>query len=474
MMKYDEEKVIMVVGSGLTGLMCSLKLKLLNLKKQIIIIERNSKIGGLYSGLTKISGIDFDHGMHLIYTSSNKEIDELYTKILPKKDWHIYEGNKKDIAGIYYNGALQEYSQYIDLRTHPLNKIKEYVESFNSNLKKANKKKFTNALEYLNSQFGKKIVNKIHRPILKRLFGKSLDKLALLATKSPPLDRIILFDTSIMLKLMKSKKLRARVAFPDQLNLPAIRENNQKGMYPKKFGMTHFIKKFEKLLKSLNIEILTSTNILSIETDKNNITKVNLVTNNSKKRVVKVDRILWTAGWLGIAKLLNIDTSDLPFEKGPEVIYLNIIFDKPIETGTLYHFFCYEEGFITHRVTNYNNYCPASSKKGKFPISVEIWPSKNLKLGGSKITEKKLLKIAIKELNQFGVINSNYKVVDVKVENGVTNFPMPSLTNENSLDKIRQRVKNKKIANIKIAGVTAEKGLFYLPETLNDAFSKLR
>jgi len=51
---------------------------------------------------------------------------------------------------------------------------------------------------------------------------------------------------------------------------------------------------------------------------------------------------------------------------------------------------------------------------------------------------------------------------------------MPSLTNANSLSKIRQRVKNKRIGNIKIAGVMAEKGLFFLPETLNDAFSKLR
>ena len=90
MMKYDEEKVIMVVGSGLTGLMCSLKLKLLNLKKQIIIIERNSKIGGLYSGLTKISGIDFDHGMHLIYTSNNN---------LSKTDeWTQLDQVRKDIS----------------------------------------------------------------------------------------------------------------------------------------------------------------------------------------------------------------------------------------------------------------------------------------------------------------------------------------------------------------------------------------
>lgn len=473
-MKYDDEKLIMVVGSGLTGLMCALKLKLLNLKKTIIIIERESKIGGLYSGLSKISGIDFDHGMHLIYTSCNKEIDDLYKKILPLKEWHIYEGNKKDIAGIFYNGSLQEYSQYIDLRSHPLKDQKTYTKSFYSSVKNAKNKKFSNALEYLDNQFGKKIVNKIHGPILKRLFGISLDKLDLISTRSPPLDRIILFDTEPMLKLMKSKKLRARIAFPDQLNLPPIRENDQKGMYPKKFGMTHFIQKFENLLKSLNIEILTNTNISSIETVKNKIINVNLVINNLKKRTIKIERILWTAGWPGIAKLLNVDISDLRFDKGPQIIFLNIVFDKPIDTGSLYHFFCYDEGFITHRVTNYNNYCPASSKVGKFPVSIEIWPSKNLKLSSSKISEKKLLKIALNELKQFGVIDSSYKVVDAKMESDVTNFPMPSLTNANSLSKIRQRVKNKRIGNIKIAGVMAEKGLFFLPETLNDAFSKLR
>ena len=57
----------------------------------------------------------FDHGMHLIYTTTNELIDKYIFECFDEEEWNILEGNSKDIAGVYYNGYLNTQSPYLDL-----------------------------------------------------------------------------------------------------------------------------------------------------------------------------------------------------------------------------------------------------------------------------------------------------------------------------------------------------------------------
>ena len=248
---YDNDfvVVVVVVGGGLTGLMSALKLRQKYPDGRILIIEKSEQIGGKYGSLKYPGGVRFDNGMHVIYESCNPEVDSLYREVMPESEWNIYENNEKDIAGLFFNGHLQNYSHYVDLRTFSSDARAGFIGSLFENLKDNREANRSSAMDFLRSQFGGEVVETVHRPLLKMMYGVDPECLDVFATKVTALERVILFDPETMLDLMKSGNLRSRLAFPDQLNLPPIRENTQKALYPKRFGMETFIEKFRNYLE---------------------------------------------------------------------------------------------------------------------------------------------------------------------------------------------------------------------------------
>lgn len=472
MQNKNFNNVIVIAGAGLTGLMSALKLSELHPEREIVVVEKSSRVGGMYGSLLYDDDIRFDYGMHVIYESCNSEIDDLYRNILPEKDWNIYENNEKDIAGLYFNGLLQKYSHYVDLRSFPTKLKESFVGSLLMNLEAAQVPHPTGAMDFLRNQFGAQITDTVHRPVLERLYGVEAEELDVFAIKATALERVTLFDPATMQDLMKSQKLRSRLAFADQLNLPPLRENTQKALYPKKFGMIHFVDRLCAELKSKRVQILTETDISEIVQHQGRIQSVRVSTNGHASSILDVGRLLWTAGWPSLAKHLKVDVSDLVFQKGPEMVFMNLIFDRPLAMDRLYYFYCYDEGFASFRVTNYANYCPAAANEGRFPMCVELWPSKIGKKQ-SDMHQEECLQLAVDELNKFGVIGTDHKVLFAKMERNVGEFPMPTKVNTKSLQALRKRVQGQNIKNLTVAGVMANDGLFFIPDILNDAFSKL-
>jgi protoporphyrinogen oxidase len=475
-MHYQENNTTLIAGAGLTGLMSALKLSKLKPNQKIIVFDKASGLGGKYSSFTYSDDFIFDNGMHVIYESCNPEVDDLYREIIPDEGWNIYKKNEKDIAGLYFRGRLQNYSHYMDLRSLAPNEFQFFTGSFFDNLNnsiKLDPRTFRNCAEFLRGQFGKEIYSNFHFPILKRMYGLCPEELHTFASKITALERIILFDPKLMLELMESSSIRSRLAFPDQLNLPDIRLNDQKALYPKKFGMIYFVEKLKKTLLDRGVQLMTESKISEIKIEKFKISEVTIASNEGNATSIPVENVLWTLGWPSIANELKIKFSDLEFQRGPEIIYVNLIFDAPINADRLYYFYCYDEGFATFRVTNYSNYCSdAISKKG-FPVCVEIWPSK-IGLEINQLNEEACVKLAVNELEKFGVININHKLIFSRMQASSERFPMPSLLNSNSVEKIKSRVLDLNLKNIYVTGVMSENDLFFLPDILNHSFSKLK
>jgi hypothetical protein len=222
----------------------------------------------------------------------------------------------------------------------------------------------------------------------------------------------------------------------------------------------------------MGVQILTETSISKVIQDEGLIDSVSLTNKEWGERIVYVDRMLWTAGWPSLALQLGLNISDLTFHKGLEIVFVNLIFNRPLLMERLYYFYCYDEEFASFRVTNYANYCPDAAKKDWFPIGIELWPSKiGRKAAG--IDEDECIRLAVDELKRFGIIGSDHKLMFAKTERNVGEFPMPSIENTKSLRTIRTRVENQKIANLTVAGVMANEGLFFIPDILNDVFPKL-
>jgi protoporphyrinogen oxidase len=391
---------------------------------------------------------------------------------MAEEEWNIYENNEKDIAGLFFRGRLQTYSHYMDLRTYSEADKIFFIGSLLTQVNSAHSSSSKTAIDYLRNQFGNDLVELVHKPILKRMYGIDPEDLDLFAIKATALERVILFDTDTMLDLMSSSKLRARLAFPDQLNLPPVRNNTQKALYPKKFGMSHFIEKLRKHIQSMGVEILTETRITKVIQHEGLIGSVALSSKEWGERIVDVDRMLWTVGWPSLALQLGLNISDLTFHKGLEIVFVNLIFNRPVLMERLYYFYCYDEEFASFRVTNYTNYCPDAAKKDWFPIGIELWPSK-IGIKAADIDEDECIRLAVDELKRFGIIGADHKLMFAKTERNVGEFPMPSIENTSSLRTIRTRVESQKIANLTVAGVMANEGLFFIPDILNDVFPKL-
>ncbi|MBL0012133.1 MAG: NAD(P)-binding protein [Nitrosomonas sp.] len=460
---------IVIAGAGVTGLMSALRIKQLDPGANIVIFDKADRPGGMYQSFVYPNGRVFDHGMHLIYESCNPDVDDLYREVMDEQDWHIYAKNEKDIAGLFFRGRLQDYSHYVDLRSFSETEKKRFLGDFMFNLEAGSVDSRRSGRQLLLSQFGNEIVEAVHRPLVQSLYGMNIEEADRFVVKETALERVILFSPDTMLDLMQSDKIRSRLGFPDQMNLPPYRTNDQKALYPKRFGMKHFIERLESAVKQRGVEILTNIASLSLHCSDDRVDSISIVGKDGDSRELAISTLLWTIGWPGMAHALGVNMSDVSMSNGPKVVYANLVFDKSPEMGRLYYFYCYDPGFAAFRVTNYTNYCPAASADG-FPVCVELWPSR-LGLEASQLSDEQCLALAMDELRRMGVITDSHKLEFSAIENKGGGFPLPSMANTDGIREIKKRVFDKGINNVEVAGIMAEDDLFFIPDILNHAFS---
>ena len=111
MVNLNSEKTnIIILGGGIPGIFSALYIAKKNPQYNVHLVESSEEIGGLYNSFKdKEAGI-FDKGMHIIYETCIKEVDEIIRNCLPKNEWLFLEGNSKDIAGVYHNNVLEKNS----------------------------------------------------------------------------------------------------------------------------------------------------------------------------------------------------------------------------------------------------------------------------------------------------------------------------------------------------------------------------
>jgi protoporphyrinogen oxidase len=464
---------IVVAGAGITGLMIALQLTKTHPGSRISVFDRAAEVGGMYASVKYPNGQVFDHGMHVIYESCTPAIDDLYREVMPPQDWHILEQNEKDIAGLFFRGKLQSYSHYVDLRSFPEGQQRDFAASIMRAVATPRPEAIESCGDFLEAQFGPEVVNAVHDQVLDSLYGIPASEASMQAVRLTALERVILFDAPTMLDLMKADKIRSRLGFPDQLNLPPYRANTQKALYPKQFGMGHFVDRLKQLLLSRGVALHTSTSLAQIHRAGERIDGVTLSAEGEADERLPVDALVWTVGWPTLARSLGVSLQGLapPPSGRTKLAIANLVFDRAPAMDRLYYFYCYDTGFATFRVTNYSNYCPAASADGTFPVGVELWPAR-LGAGSEKLTDDELVALAVDELRKFGVID-DHRLLFGAIHRGGGEFPVPSLQADRQLREVRERVRAVLPENVIVAGIQAEPGLFFVPDILNDAFTKM-
>ena len=110
---------IVISGAGITGLVSALLLLKKHTGEDIYLVDKNEEAGGLLRRFDYGPWGSFDYGMHNMLQTGITELDELLWGLLPPEEWQLLNGNKRDLAGIFFNGRLQKNSPYIDLRSLP-------------------------------------------------------------------------------------------------------------------------------------------------------------------------------------------------------------------------------------------------------------------------------------------------------------------------------------------------------------------
>jgi protoporphyrinogen oxidase len=461
---------IIIVGSGLSALVIAKTVKkYVNKNAEIHIIEREKSAGGQFSSINYGKDGYFDFGMHVYYDSCIPEIDDMVFSLLPREEWNVMENNEKDIAGLYVNGQLQTETPYIDLRNFPEEKRKEYIGSLLLNIArdKSNDPKKT-AYDILTTHFGKLITDEVFVPVFEKLYGNHLSDLDEMILSLTTVNRLAMFDEQLMVDLMKSDEIRARLCHPNQFTLPAYRTNGQRALYPKKYGMYRVQEKFKADLEKEGVKFYLSTQITELVQENNSVSQIKVKTPEGELSFTDIEKIYWSAGIVPLAMSLNIDVADLKYDSRPPASFVNLLFNKPLSMGKLYYFYCFDKNFRSFRVTNYFNYCKDALSERGCPACVEFWPDAN----DTSLTPEQIVEITLKELKTFGVIDDTYELKFSKVERG-GGFPLPSLKNIDNLSTVRERIKYKKIQNLVPVGVLAEKNVFFIKDVLTDAYNKV-
>jgi protoporphyrinogen oxidase len=457
---------IVIAGAGLSGLFVAKYLISKGITDNIFIIEASPAVGGQYGSFEDDELGLLDYGMHVYYDSCIEEIDSLIQSSLPDDEWHILHNNDKDIAGIFFNGKLQKNIPYPDLSGFDIDTQEAMIGSLILSCDQADKD-VSNAEDFYINQFGKKITQQIFAPIMLKLHGKELNSLDPLATKLTASSRVSFPSHELMLDFSKSDMLRSKIAFPDQRDLPALRPQNQRALYPKKFGFKNVIDKIKAELEDSGVNFLMENKIEGIKYDESvkSITIKDERTGNTKV-VDSIRTLFWGAGMPPLAKHLGISLAGVMPDKRQATHFIYLFLDHPPNMDDLYYFYCFDEGYNSFRVTNYSSYCAGANTGKGYPICIEYWPPENA------LSDEELIASAQEELVKMGILDDDSQVLHSTIRPGGSP-PIPSVANLDSLNQLRESISNKGISNLVLTGMLAGKNTFFIPEVLTDAYTKI-
>lgn len=458
------QDVDVVVGGGIAGLLAALLMAERG-GRNVIVIERESQVGGVLRCFDYGDYGVFDYGMHNMYETGVAPLDELLFGLLPEEDWQLLERGARDLAGVVFNGIVQRNSPFPDLRSLPLKQWESCVLGFFQQLEAQESRGHDNAWEDVNTRFGMQIA-KVIDVALRKQFGKPSQELTPFATRLTTLSRVVMFSEKPFASLMESPTLRDRLAWPEQRTLPAQYESGRRAYYPRKYGMYRVINALRARLQTAGVEVLTSAQVQSFEMNGGRLEGLT-VEHGGSTRTISLEKMVWTSGLPAVAQLLGLDLSGYRFDLPRKTVVVNLLLREPPQMGDLYYLYCYEPGCHTFRITNFTGYCEGAPRAGGWPVAVE------LVLDAPLPDAEAMKRLALDELKQFKVITSDKDVIFSAIEPLATGFPMPSVNNFKVLSDIRTRIAVTQLDNLTLLGIMSEENVFFQRDVLAQTWSKL-
>lgn len=457
-MSQDARDPIVVVGSGPSGLIQALHLAR-NRGRRVVIVEQQARNGGMFGSVRTPWGL-VDQGVHILQETGIAELDQLLFEAIPESQWHIYEGSRKDIAGNFFLGRLDQGSLYPDLRRLDATAHARIVEELTACAAKGAipMSSARHLGEYFESRFGPLATELVFRPIASKLWNCPLEELSPWAAKVVHLSRVVTHGNEDSLRLKSSPTLDRVLGFPDQLAFPKhLQGSRRRALYPKKFGMTHVVDGLCAALDRHDVERLNGARIEKLEVVNGRVNAIGLTSNDGPRRI-PASAVLWTSPPQPLLAILGIRAAEAADAPIPHRI-IHLFFDAPPSTGALYWLWSYDPGNSIVRVSNPAAYCPDAGASRVYPVCVEMHSP-------ASASDEAAITRADEELRSTGLVGPGVKRVGASVLPGNRGFFVPTLTNCAASSAQRRAVEDLRLLNLSLSSQDVGSGLFYLADML--------
>jgi oxygen-dependent protoporphyrinogen oxidase len=449
-----------VIGGGLAGLISAWRLKTLYPTAKIIILEKNSYLGGLLAGITyPKNDLYFDMGAQIFQETGIAELDNFILSCISPQDLIHFPIGAGDLAGAIYNGRLQENSHFPDIR----NRIDymELAKSLKEHLDSHSVIPLFDPTESLLSasikRFGEAYTNKVVIPITENVYQMPASSLSAFALSLMGLTRVIVDDQDIWEKCACNDSYRQVIGCPDQRNLPVQFRHSRRSFYSRNQGTRSFVEGIATRLRNMGIQILTETTIKELNIHKKIVKFSN---SNDSTKECKVHGIIIATGIVGAAKLLGISMKQFALKPPLPLSVINLLLQRPLETD-MFYFYGLDNDCGFYRITNYRAF---SDNNSDYRVTIEVLHE--------KVTEDLIRKIGnkMRTLNLISELKWNFLGIN---EIKMSGFPDPELNNTVELRYLCKEMNRMKADNLKVLAIDTKKIIYFRKQILIDAYESI-
>jgi hypothetical protein len=282
-----------------------------------------------------------------------------------------------------------------------------------------------------------------------------------------PLSRLSGFGHQSMTDLSNSKRLRSRLAFPDQLKLPLIREDQFRGFYPTIQGIAKYVDAAVAILEQAGVQLLLGHSVAKIENSRARRGTVDLLlagASGAHRTVSAMNKVIWTSGPRTLAACAELDPSLLPADVSRKISITHLLSSNVDRMGELYYAYNYDSDLSLFRVTNYSAYCPGSRVSGLLPITVESFADY------TKASDP--LDVMRRDLSVFLELDSARELEIQIVGDSSGLLPQPRIDVEERWRNVTRLIANRLQGSLCFPGLNSRVGKFLGRDLVNDLLTQ--
>lgn len=421
--KKELSRPVVIVGAGITG--CVIGYELAKRGKKVIIVERESRVGGLAKTF-RYRNFSFDIGPHRFYTQK-EEISAFIHSVLNGDFLTIHRNSGVYFLGRYYAWPLRP----AILFNLPLHIIIKSIWELLLIVMRNRKKKLENFEDYILINYGPTLYNIFFKGYTRKFLGLPTKEIHFQWAKEA-MKRAIIDERMASRNLLDILKLMLRFKPLETLFI-----------YPSK-GIGVFCERLTQELKEHGGEIITNSFIKDVRYSSGKIEELSF---NGVK--IKPDKVIWTASLKEICRLLNFPCKGLN--------YLSLLLYNIVVNGSPKRDFqwCYygDRKVLFSRVTSPTLFSKDMGREGKFGLCVEVNSNEN---DPSWKNPETLVEQIKKDLVKVSLLDRISDIESIYVEKIADTYHIYTIDYPNALERVKGSLA--KFKNLILAGRT---GLFW-------------